>query len=93
VSNRSTGVIRPKTCFLVFACVERLQVSNVPVRDPSSHRCPDSAYVFLMVNHVERGNPVTSPEAISGRHYRKACCGRGRMEKLEEANAAGKAGG
>jgi len=39
------------------------------------------------------GNPVTSPEAISGRHYRKACCRRDRMEKLEEANAAGKSGG
>ena len=48
---------------------------------------------FIVVDYVERGNPVTSPEAISGRHYRKACCWRDRFERLEEANATWKAGG
>lgn len=48
---------------------------------------------FVMVNHAERGNPVTSPDARSGRHYRKACCRRGGSKRLEEANAVGKAGG
>ena len=47
----------------------------------------------MMVDYAERGNPVTSPGATSGRHYRKACCWRGGIEKLEEANAAGKSDG
>jgi len=42
--------------------------------------------------NAERGNPVPPPGAISGRHYRKACRGSGGRERLEEANAPGKAG-
>ena len=45
---------------------------------------------FIKVNHAERGNPVTSPDARSGRHYRKACCGRDGIERLEEVNDGGK---
>ena len=31
-SDRPTGGIRSKACFRVFACMVKLQVSNVPVR-------------------------------------------------------------
>ena len=33
ISYRPTGVNRSMACFPVFACVVRLQVSNVPARD------------------------------------------------------------
>jgi hypothetical protein len=33
-SYRPTGIKRSMMCFLVFAHMERLQVSNVPVRNP-----------------------------------------------------------
>jgi hypothetical protein len=31
--NRPTGAIGSQACFFVFACVAKLQVSNVPARD------------------------------------------------------------
>jgi hypothetical protein len=33
VSDRPTGANRSKACFYVFACMVRLQISNVSVRD------------------------------------------------------------
>ena len=60
-------------CFLVFAHMERLQVSNVPVRDPYSIGVQVPPKLSTMVDYTERINLVTSPDAMSGRHYRKAC--------------------
>ena len=60
-------------CFLVFAHVERLQVSNVPVRDPISIGVQVPPKLSTMVDYAERINSVTSPSAMLGRHYRKAC--------------------
>ena len=42
-SDRPTGINRSMTHFLVLVRVERLQVANVPARDPSSHRRPSPA--------------------------------------------------
>jgi len=60
-------------CFLVFAHMERLQVSNVPARDPDFIGVQVPRKLSTMVDYAERINPVTSPNAILGRHYRKAC--------------------
>ena len=40
-----------------------------------------------MVDYAERINPVTSPDAMLGRHYRKACRWWGGRKNLEEAKA------
>jgi len=40
-----------------------------------------------MVDYAERVNPVTSPDAMSGRHHRKACCRWDGRKNPEEANA------
>ena len=93
VSTDLPGLSGQRHASSVFACVERLQVSNVPVRDPFPAGVQILPKSVIMVNYVERGNPVTSPGAIPGRHYRKACFWRDRIEKLEQANAVGKAGG
>ena len=60
-------------CFLVFAHMERLQVYNVPARGPYFIGVQVPPKLSAMVDYTERINPVTSPDAISGRHYRKAC--------------------
>ncbi len=40
-----------------------------------------------MVKYVERGNVTSSPCAMQGRHYRKACYWSGDIENVEKANA------
>jgi len=40
----------------------------------------------VVVNYTERSKLVSLPDAMSGRHYRKACCWSGECESLEEAN-------
>ncbi len=51
-SDRPTGIDRWMMCFPVLAHMERLQISNVAVRDPISIRI----------------NPATPPDAILGRN-------------------------
>ena len=62
--------------FLVFAHMERLQVSNPAMAGHGTHisigvQVPPK--LSAMVDYTERINPVTWPDAMLGRHYRKAC--------------------
>jgi len=46
-----------------------------------------------VVFYVERDNPAIPPDAMSGRHYRKACCWKDGRKMSEEANVMGKSHG
>lgn len=41
----------------------------------------------FMITYVERSKLVPSPDATSGKHYRKACYWSGECERLKEAKA------
>lgn len=72
----------------MFAQVVRLQLSNVAVRNCRTSGVQDAPKLLVVINYVERVNPACSPDAKSGRHYRKACCWRGGTESSEEAKAS-----
>ena len=77
-----------------YTWLEGMQDTNVPVRDPEFlPGVQGPPKLSIEDKDVERGNPTSLPNAILGRHYRKACCWSGRTERLKEANAIGKAGG
>ena len=78
---RPTGVNRSKACFSVFACMVRLQVSNVPVTRLYDRRRPGPPKLSTKSNHVERGTPVPSP---SGQANRKASCWRSGSRSLKK---------
>ena len=58
---------------LVFVQVVRLQVYNLPVRNCSTTGVQGSPKLLVVINYVERVNPVPSP---SGQANRKASCWR-----------------
>lgn len=83
---RPTETNRSKRVSLCLHEVVRLQVSNVPVRNCRTTGVQISPKLFAMVNYAERGKVTSSPCAMQGRHYRKACCWSGNIDNLEEAN-------
>jgi len=58
---------------LVFAQAVRLQLSNVAARNCRTAGVQGAPKLLDVINYVERVDPVTSPAAMSGRHYREAC--------------------
>ncbi len=56
IAARPTGVNRSEACFLVFACVARLQVSQVPARDrrAAGVEAPPKLSVKAITWNVER---------------------------------------
>src|SRR3990172_3233660 len=63
---RPTGAKRSKACFPVFACVAKMQVSNIPARGLESHRRPGPTY-FVRSDCEERGKAVSPPGATPGK--------------------------
>jgi hypothetical protein len=86
-ATRPTGAIRSKACFSVFACVARLQASNVPARDrrAAGVQVPPKLSVNAITWNVER-------PSVRHTHVwqadRKAGPWRDGIEKSEEAKAA-----
>jgi hypothetical protein len=78
---------------LCLRMLEKLQVINVPARNSISYRRSSPAYVVRQSKNMERGNPVPLPCAMQSRHYRKACCWSGGIERLKKAKAIRKADG
>ena len=81
VSDRPTGDNRSKACFSVFACVVRLQVSNVPVRVCLTIGVQAPPKLSIKSSHLERGTPVPPP---FGQANRKASCWRSGSRSLRK---------
>ncbi len=65
------------SCFPVLARIVRLQIPNVSARNRLTVGVQSPPKLSVMVDHIERRKVTTSPGAILGRYYRKACCWRG----------------
>ena len=70
------------SCFPVLARVVRLQISNVSARNRLTAGVQSPPKLPTMVDYTERRKVTTSPGAILGRYYRKACSWSGGNENV-----------